>query len=118
MNKTSAERILNNYGYLKRLAKTRTKQQRTKILRDGGADLTKCICECVLNVMKENVPLNKEQVNRLRAHQNSLRQIANTKTSLKAKRNIINQQGGFLAPILIPVLSSLASSLLSGILKK
>lgn len=118
MTKLNAERMLHNYGYLKRLSKTRTKQQRQKILKEGGTELTKSICECVLNVLKENVPLTRDQVSKLEHHKDSLRKIADRKTSMKVKRDIINQKGGFLGPILVPVLSSLATSLLSGLIKK
>lgn len=75
-----------------------------KHLRDK--DFVKCICECAKNILIGNVPLNVKQEAELRKRKSALRRLVKKKTSLKAKKAII-QKGGFLGAILAPIVSVL-----------
>ena len=55
--------------------------------------------------------LSNEQKTALRRNRQNLRRLSIKKTSLKKKRQII-QQGGFLGAILAPVLATLGGSLI------
>ena len=58
-----------------------------------------------------------KQKKRLQAYRKQLRQVANPKTSLKSKRKVLSQKGGFLPallPLLAPVIGPLVGSILGG----
>lgn len=77
-----------------------------------------CICDCANNILKGNVPLNKEQYRYLQKYRCTLRQLSNKKLKIKDRKDIlVNQRGGFLPSLLIPVLS-VAGSLLSEVIRK
>jgi hypothetical protein len=75
-----------------------------------------CICECVKNILKGNVPLTARQKVKLRRERNNLRLLALRNTSLSTKKKIL-QKGGFLSAILGPALSVLGSILLPHLLR-
>ena len=77
-------------------------------------DCYRHFCECSKNILKGNVPLKERQLKKLRREKKNLRALALKKTSLKAKRKIL-QKGGFIGAILPPVLTVL-SSLLGGLI--
>ena len=58
--------------------------------------------------------LNHKQVDGLRRHAPKLRTLANTKVSLKKKRNLLSQRGGFL-PMIAPLLMSVAAPVIKGL---
>lgn len=89
-----------------------TKQQRTKILRTAHKQLVKCICDCVLNTLNGNVKINDQQKKKLKRHQKVLREIGAEKGSWGQKKKVIVQSGGgFLLPLLTPLLGALLESL-------
>lgn len=90
---------------LKQLCKCNN-HTRKKILKTGGKPLQLCLRECAVNTLKGNVNLSKHQFNKLRRYRKNLRDLSHKKTSLK-KRLQIEQKGGFLASLLIPILGSL-----------
>ena len=96
---------------LKRIHRLGDKAKR-KLVKECDKNLIDCFCECSKNILKGNVPLKKNQLRKLRREKHSLRKLALKKTSLKAKRKIL-QKGGFLGALLTPVLTVLGS-LMSG----
>ena len=54
-----AERLRRNHDFLKLLAKC-TPAQHKAILKEADDALVKTISECILNVLKETVPVSKE----------------------------------------------------------
>ena len=58
--------------------------------------------------------LNKSQRKVLQANKATLRKLANGKVSLKSKRKMLSQRGGFL-PALIPLIASVAAPAIQGI---
>ena len=53
-----AQRLRKNHDFLKLLAKC-IPAQRKAILKEADEGLVQTICECILNVLKETVPVNK-----------------------------------------------------------
>ena len=51
----------------------------------SGKELVQCICDCVLNVLNGNIPLEYEEKKRLKRHRNCLRELVKKKTSDKKK---------------------------------
>lgn len=92
--------------------------QRNSYLENASEELVHCLCEVCHNILKGNIPLSKDQLNKLGKHKNLMRRLANvqgkiTKKSLKDKKQIIySQKGGFLPLILTPLLA-IASDLIA-----
>ena len=80
-----AQRLRKNHEFLKLLAKC-TPAQHKAILKVADEALVKTICECVLNVLKETVPVSKLAKSKLLAHKNSLIALAKKVLYLLRKR--------------------------------
>lgn len=88
-------------------------KQRKALLETADSKLVRHICECALNVLIGNVPLQKTQKSRLRRHANTLRKLAEPSVSLSKKKKIIVQRGGFLPALLAPIIGTLLASIIS-----
>lgn len=84
------------------------------IIKNSNPELIKVICEIIFNILRGNVQLNANIVEKLRNYKKSLRCIACRKHSLSTKRRILIQKGGgaFLPIIIGSVLSGLTTSLI------
>jgi hypothetical protein len=80
--------------------------ERCSLLKIVNTDVIRMLAEIALNILRGNVKLTKHQFLRLGRYKQSLRTLGNRKVSLKNKRQILGQQGGFL-PLLLPVIASL-----------
>ena len=87
----------------------RNKEKLNRIIDDGGMDLVRCICDCVLNVLRGNISVKDEEKQRLKKYKDCLRELAKKKTSDKRRKHII-QEGGFFGA-LIPILLGLVGKL-------
>ena len=106
-----AQRLRKNHDFFKLLAKC-TPAQRKVILKVADDALVRTICECVLNVLKETVPVSKPAKRKLLAHKKSLIALAEKSTPLRKKKQVLVQHGGnFLSVLLPPVLRVLSSIL-------
>ena len=90
------------------------------ILKGASKDLLQCLAECAYNILRGNVLLTPLQKKSLTKYKKQIRQVADKKTILKRKRQIV-QKGGFLPALLAPLLSSviapLAGQAVKGIVK-
>jgi hypothetical protein len=98
---------------LRRLCRMSNKE-RKKFIKSCGKDFIECICECVKNVLKGNVPLKQKQLQCLRRHRQSLRKLTLKKTSLTSRKRIL-QTGGFLQYLIGPVVSAVTQLLSNAI---
>ena len=89
-----------------------SRHKRNRIIDEGGMDLVRCICDCVKNVLRGNVPVTDEEKERLKRYKDSLRELIKKKTSDKKRKHLI-QEGGFLGA-LIPILVGLLGKLFPG----
>ncbi|KAF4530492.1 hypothetical protein B566_EDAN018468 [Ephemera danica] len=64
------------------------------------------------NTLKGRVKLTPLQKRRLSRHKNTLRKLAKRGDTWKEKRKIISQSGGFLLPLLAPILGTVLSTVL------
>lgn len=107
-----SQRLKDHSDILKKLVKCRSKK-RKDILKNADLELIRCLCECSLNTIYKNVPLTEPQLKKLRPHKNILRFLASKKINLKKKKSkIIKQSGGFLLPLLIPIITNVIASML------
>ena len=81
------------------------------IIRKCDNDLICSLSECCHNVLKGNVPLTPAQKVKLRRHKHNLRKLLTKKTSIKARKKII-QRGDFSVPWLLLYLASLSAFLM------
>lgn|SRR6185436_16527503 len=96
-------------GLLKLLHKAPPKLKRSLLKQHSNKnDFVRCMSDCCYNILKGNIPLNRGQLSKLRRQKRVIRAIADKKTSLKKKKQII-QKGGFLAAILPPIIGALGS---------
>ena len=102
-----ASRLRQFAPVLRKLSKATSKKSKL-LLKQANNDLIKCLCDCSKNILNGNVNLSPRQKKRLVRHKHNLRKIVNKKTSLKAKRKII-QKGGFLGALLGPIVSVLGN---------
>jgi hypothetical protein len=88
--------------------------KRLEILREGDSDFLKCLCECAINLLNANVPVDQRQISNLEKHKTLLRILANRKVSLKTKKNKLLRQGGkILLALLRPILQALVANLIT-----
>lgn len=105
------QRLRKNHDFLKLLVKC-TPAQRKAILKVADDALVKTICECVLNVLEQTVPVSKPAKRKLLAHKKALIALAKKNTPLEKKKKLLVQEGGnFLSVLLPPVLRILSSIL-------
>lgn len=89
--------------------------ERRKLIRKGSRKLINTICECADNVLNHNVPLSLGDRAALTLYKKSLRDVTDHRKPLKVRREIIEQEGGFLPIILrvaLPFIDKLAELLL------
>ena len=86
-------------------------KKRRDIIRKCDNDLIYSLSECYHNVLKGNVPLTSAHKVKLRRHKHNLRKLSTKKTSIKARKKIL-QRGGFLGALITPMLSVLGSFLM------
>ncbi len=99
--------VRNHADFLKVLAHCSAKQRKA-ILHNVSPKLLKCLCECSLNILKGNVKLTLSQKRHLSRHKQMLRTLADRKTPVKKKKQLLVQKGGFLPALLTPILTTLA----------
>lgn len=105
--------IRENYTFLQRLAKTQSDRKKNALLLTATADQILAILEIIVNVLKFNFTLTRQQKRKLAKFADYYRLIARSRSEKAARKRL--QQGGSpaLAAILIPVLGALAEHIIS-----
>jgi hypothetical protein len=70
---------------------------RKHLITKADRSLVDCLCECVDNILRGNVPLTKLQKEKLKRNNPGLRVLTKKSVSLKKKKAIL-QKGGFVGP--------------------
>lgn len=97
--------------YLTLLGQANKKAKRRRVLIEtADKEEILAVSEIIDNLLRGNIPLSDKQRRRLKRHKTKLRNIASKRVSVKQKKRLLNQSGGFLSAI-IP----LALSLLGGL---
>ena len=79
-----------NRDMLKLMLQRSTEKQR-KLLQQSNDDFITFLCECVLNIMEGNVPID---VKKLEKYENSLRILCNPRTSKIRRRKCLLSEDG------------------------
>ena len=93
---------------LRFLSRAKPKVKRMVIAK-ADKQFMNCLCECGKHVLKGNVPLTPRQLRALRPYKNHLRDLVRENVSLKKKKKIILQKGGFIGALLRPLTKLLLS---------
>ncbi len=110
------KRLKANLDELKVLRKAKP-ALRKGIIKTAHKDLICCLAECSHNLLNGNVKLSAKDKKALIKHRKHLRDLASKKVSLKNKRNILVQKGGFLPALIAPILG-IATSLITGLINR
>jgi hypothetical protein len=95
---------------LRRLNRLSESSKKRWLKTNVNKDFIHCICECVQNLLRGKVPLNKKQKSVLVRRKKTLRELVRRKVNLTRKKKII-QSGGFLGALLGPIVSILGGLL-------
>jgi len=95
--------------------KTAKPKLRKLILHESDIDLIRCICDCCHNTLNGNIQLTPKEKKSLNRHKRHIRKLTSKRISLKEKRGILEQEGGFLPALLTPILG-IAASLIGSLL--
>ena len=87
---------------------------RKVMIKHAPNEVINCVAECCHNVLKGNVPLSSVQKQQLHPKRQHLRNLANKKVSIKKKKKILNQKGGFLPAFLLPALAPVIAKTIVG----
>ena len=102
------KRVKSNFHELHVLKNAKPKLRKA-ILTNCNRELINTISECVLNVLKGNLKLTDSQKRKLRKFRRQLRSITGRRVALATKKELINQLGGFLVPLLSAILPTVAN---------
>ena len=80
---------------------------RKHLITKADRSLVDCLCECVDDILRGNVPLTKLQKEKLKRYKARLRALKKKSVSPKKKKAIL-QKGGFLGSLLAPIASVVA----------
>lgn len=81
---------------------------RRHILRNSSDSFVKILAESALNILRNNIALDKHEKNKLSKHKSFIRKLASRKVNVKTKRKILQHQGGFLISFLKPIVKVLS----------
>ena len=93
-------KTLQRKDFLQLLAKSRSAKQRKQLIDKATRHDINAISECSLNLLKNKIPLNKLQYRKLYKCKHDIRKLASKSNSMRKKKDIIEQRGGFLSTLL------------------
>ena len=110
-----SERLKRNALLLKALYHAKP-SKRKDILKHCSPDFLQALCELSLNLLKGHLKVSPSQYRQLNRQKNIIRLLADKKTSLKRKHQVLKKQtGGFILPLLsaaVPILGNLLGGLI------
>ena len=104
-----SKRLQDNQPFLQLLARSSAKRRKALVKQATKEELA-ALFEICFNILRGNLPLSTHMHKKLERERQTLRTLADKKISLKRKKKVINQKGGFLgtvASIALPLLASL-----------
>ena len=103
------ENLRNNFPSLRYLCKCRSRKEIKDFINHADKETIQCICECAHNILHGNIPIKKGDIKKLKKYQNVLSTLLDKRSSLKKRKEVIIQKGGFLPLLLSPVLGIVGS---------
>jgi hypothetical protein len=104
-----SKRLRINQPFIHLLARSSAKRRKF-FLKQATKEELASLFEICLNILRGHVPLSVHMHKKLERERHTLRTLADKKISLRRKKKVINQKGGFLgtlAAIALPLLAQL-----------
>lgn len=102
-------KVKTHEDYLRSLLLLKPKFRKALLIASDDEEIN-CVCECIYNVLKGNIPVEKKEKQKLKKFKNILRKLVLKGKNKSRKRIIIQKGGGFLPIILGSVLTALIQS--------
>ena len=110
---------LKHFDYLRILGKNaKNRQQRKALAALATKSQLRAVCECIENVLAQNIPVSNAQLQKLKRHKNMLRKLANRRLPVSEQRKLISSQSGGILGSIIPIALSALSPLIGGLFGK
>ena len=114
----SAPRLSNSQVKLLATLEKSSNSARKDMLKNGDEKLVKTLIECVKILINSRNKLSDAQFSALRRRSEDIQRIISPTVSLAKKKTVL-QKGGFLPLLLgLPIIKTLAGSILGGLFKK
>lgn len=107
------ERVIRNYEWLRRLARTKSHVRRLRLVSEATTDQLLALVEVASNLVRRRFPLNVRQRERLTPFAQAVRSLARARSEKTAKKLVQKGEGGMLASLLVPVLLEAARHLVA-----
>lgn len=104
--------ILQNYCFLSKLAKTKSKKKQLKLLSQANPQQIASIVEIAYNICNFGFQLTPSKMQKLTPYATPIRKLSRARTAYSAKRVLQDGKGFPLASLLIPVLLAAGKTLL------
>lgn len=108
-----SQRVLENFDFLERVARTSSSRKRLRYLEEADAEQLLAIVECCFNVLRARLPLTRQQRARLAEHAAHIRRISRVRTERSARKVIQSGDGIAIATLLLPVIAEATRTLLA-----
>jgi hypothetical protein len=103
-----APRVAKHCDFLQKL-RTLSVAERKKYLNQAKASEIRAISDCAYNVCCGNLNLSRARLAKLRPYRVALRKLNSPGSTVKHKRDILIQQGGFLPQLLAAAVPAIIS---------
>jgi hypothetical protein len=101
---------LKRKDYLSLLSKAKSPSRRKALISIADGQELKAIVECIINLSQGRIPIPESRIRQLKKYKNALRKLCEKSLSLKRKKQILTQHGGFL-PLVLPFALKLLGNL-------
>ena len=109
--------VMRELSTLKKLSRLRDSRQRNAFLKSCKKHTIYAICEICRNVSRGNLPISNIRKKQLHKYKTHIRNLSKKSLTLKKRKEILNQKGGFLPSLLIPAVTILAQIAAEKLLK-
>jgi hypothetical protein len=113
-----SSRLRQNLHVLQQLKAAKTERSRRKILRGTSRDFIICLIECIVNVLRQEIPLKPTHRKKLLKHAHVLRQLAKIRSEQQARKVICQKGGVAILPALLPVIIPAVITLIGELIRK
>src|SRR5215813_12879365 len=104
--------------FLTILSSTKSKKLKRQLVDSATSAQLNSLCEVCFNLLQGRLEVSKDKLQKLKKYKNHIRKLAGSKKkSLKSKRQILVQNGGFL-PLLATLLPSVIGLVTSLVKRK
>jgi hypothetical protein len=116
---TIGPKVLNNYIFLRKIAKSKSEKRRIGLLKNASKEQLLTLVEVASNILSSNFSLTKRQKEKLLPHAHYVRKLSRSRSEVGARRIVQRGNGAVLASLLIPIVAEAARFLLlkKGIIK-